>query len=109
MPASCVARALATASAAWMLAACSLSYAASPLMVHYDISVKIDPGSRRLEGRSVITANGARDYKLLLNERFEVKRILLDDEPLRGRRSSAGGLQFSRVNSPGRRLNRCVS
>jgi hypothetical protein len=90
-------RALAAASAALLLAVSPLSGAASPLAVHYDITVRIDPGTRRLAGSTVITADGARDYKLLLNRRFEVKRILLDDEPLSGRRSSAGGLQGWRI------------
>ncbi len=71
--------------------------AATPLAVQYDISVRIDPAARTLEGRSVITANGTRDYKLLLNRRFEVKRILLDGEPLSGRRSLSGGLQGWRI------------
>ena len=74
-----------------------MSGAATPLTVQYDISVRIDPAARTLEGRSVITANGTRDYKLLLNRRFEVKRILLDGEPLSGRRSLSGGLQGWRI------------
>jgi len=97
MSASLGAWTLAVASAVWPLAASPAASAASPLAVHYDISVKIDPATRRLEGRSVITANGTADYKLLLNRRFEVKRILLDDEPLVGRRSSAGSLQGWRI------------
>ena len=69
----------------------------SPINVHYDISVRVDPTARKLEGRSVITADGPGDYKVLLNRRFEVKRILLNGEPLKGRRSSSGGLQGWRI------------
>jgi hypothetical protein len=85
------------ASAAIFVAACSVPAFATPLSVHYDITVRVDPAARKLEGRSVITADGTGDCKLLLNRRFEVKRILLNGEPLKGRRSSSGGLQGWRI------------
>ncbi len=90
-------RAIIAASAVWLLAASPVAAAASPLAVHYDITVKIDPAKRRLEGRSVITATGNAEYRLLLNQRFEVQGILLDDEPLSGRWSSSAGLQGWRI------------
>jgi hypothetical protein len=85
------------ASATLLVAACCVSAFATPLNVHYDITVRIDPVARRLEGRSVITTDAAGDYKLLLNRRFEVKRILVNGEPLKGRRSSSAGLQGWRI------------
>ena len=85
------------AGAALFVAAWSVSALATPLNVHYDITVRVDPAARRLEGRSVITANGAGDYKLQLNRRFEVRRILLNGAPMGGRRSSSGGLQGWRI------------
>lgn len=97
VPASFTARVLAAAGAALLLAAWPVCSAATPLTVNYDISVKVDPAARTLEGRSVITANGDRDYKLLLSRRFQVKRILLDGEPLSSRTSSWGGLQGWRI------------
>jgi len=95
--ASFAARALAAAGAVLLLAAWPVAGAATPLTVQYDISVRIDPAARTLEGQSVITANGTGDYKLLLNRRFQVKRILLDGEPLGGRRSLSGGLHRWRI------------
>ncbi len=77
----------------WLCTVAPIAYATSPLKVHYDISVKVDPATRQLEGRSVITADNDGDYRLLLNERFEVKRILLDGQPLAGRWTSSTGLQ----------------
>ena len=73
------------------------SHAASPLKIHYDISVKIDPATRQLEGSSVITADKDGDYRLLLNGRFKVKRILLNGKPLTGRWTSSTGLQGWRI------------
>jgi len=94
---SVISRAIVAAAGALLLAAWPGAVVATPLKVHYDISVRIDPASRKLSGRSEIRVDGSGDYKLLLNRRFEVKSVLLDGEPLIGRRSSTGGLQGWRI------------
>ena len=38
--------------------------------VRYDITVRIDPAARKLEGRTVITANTSEELTLMLGRRF---------------------------------------
>ena len=40
--------------------------------IHYDITVRIDPVTRKLEGRTVITANMTEEFTVVLGRRFEV-------------------------------------
>ena len=46
--------------------------AAGPAEIAYDITVRIDPVARKIEGRSVITANTSEELTLMLGRRFEV-------------------------------------
>ena len=49
--------------------------------VHYDITVRLDPIARKLEGRSVITANTSEELTLVIGRRFEVMHGRVDAEP----------------------------
>lgn len=49
--------------------------------VHYDITVRLDPVARKIEGRSVITANTPEELTLLIGRRFEVMHGRVDAEP----------------------------
>ncbi len=50
--------------------------------VSYDIYVNIDPITRTLEGRNVITVTGTPDLQLALGRRFEVIDALIEGQPL---------------------------
>jgi hypothetical protein len=50
--------------------------------VGYDITVRIDPASRRIEGRSLITVSAAGELTLVLGRRFEVTHALVDGLPM---------------------------
>ena len=56
--------------------------AAGTAAADYEIAVRIDPATRTLEGRSVITAGAAGELTLALGSRFEVTRALVDGNPL---------------------------
>ncbi|SES93106.1 hypothetical protein SAMN05216326_10733 [Nitrosomonas marina] len=47
----------------------------------YDIAVNIDPSTRMLEGKSVITFNKTREHTLMLDRQFEVTQAFIDDMP----------------------------
>ncbi|SEN48340.1 M1 family metallopeptidase [Nitrosomonas marina] len=47
----------------------------------YNIAVNIDPSTRMLEGKSVITFNKTREHTLLLDKQFEVTQAFIDDMP----------------------------
>ncbi|MBA4142195.1 MAG: M1 family peptidase [Nitrosospira sp.] len=64
--------------------------------VEYDISVRIDPATRRLEGRSVITANTSEELTLVLGRRFEVMQARVDGAPL-GSSASMGQMRAWRI------------
>ena len=49
--------------------------------IDYDIEVSIDPETRMLEGKSVITFNKTRDHILILDARFEVTQALINGMP----------------------------
>ena len=59
----------------------------------HDISVRIDPQSRALEGRDRITLDGSRASTLLLSSRFRVKSLTADGRRLGIRPADAQGLQ----------------
>ncbi|WP_177166577.1 M1 family metallopeptidase [Nitrosomonas sp. Nm51] len=49
--------------------------------ISYDIEVSIDPATRMLTGKSVITFNKTRDHTLILDSRFEVTQAFIDEMP----------------------------
>ncbi len=65
--------------------------------VRYDITVRIDPVARKLEGRTVITANTSEELTLMLGRRFEVMHARVDDSPL-GPAVTRGNLRGWRVS-----------
>lgn len=65
--------------------------------VQYDISVRIDPVARRLEGRSVITAHTAEELTLVLGRRFEVMQARVGEDPI-GPSVSMGTMRAWRVS-----------
>src|SRR5579871_5325696 len=46
--------------------------------VQYDITVKIDPVARKIEGRTIITANSSEELTLMIGRRFEVMHARID-------------------------------
>jgi hypothetical protein len=50
--------------------------------VEYDITVKIDPASRTLEGKSLVTVHRPRELQLLLGAGYEVMQAEFNDGPL---------------------------
>ncbi len=53
-----------------------------PAEVQYEITVRLDPVERKIEGRSVITANTSEELTLMLGRRFVVMHARVDGEPL---------------------------
>ena len=49
-----------------------------PAEVQYEITVRLDPVARKIEGRSVITANTPEELTLMLGRRFEVMHARVD-------------------------------
>ncbi len=68
----------------------------SPAEVQYDISVRIDPVGRKLEGSSVITAHTAEELTLVLGRRFEVMQARVGDDPI-GPSVSMGNMRAWRI------------
>ncbi|WP_256216516.1 M1 family metallopeptidase [Nitrosomonas ureae] len=50
--------------------------------VEYDITVKIDPGNRTIEGKSLITVHRPRELQLMLGAEYEVTQAEFNDGPL---------------------------
>ncbi len=50
--------------------------------VNYDIQVEIDPATRSIQGRSTITVKNSGELRLLLGQRFEVTKALIEGQPL---------------------------
>jgi aminopeptidase N len=50
--------------------------------VEYDITVKIDPVNRTLEGKSIITVNKPREMQLMLGAQYEVIQAEFNEGPL---------------------------
>jgi len=88
---------------AWALLLAALGAGAAP--VHYEISVSIDPVSRKLEGRSVIDLESPGAVTLGLSDRFRVRQVLADGQPL-GKGRVSGGIRAWRVpgGAPKRRI-----
>lgn len=57
--------------------------------VEYDITVKIDPVNRTLEGKSLITVHRPRELQLLLGAGYEVTQAEFNDGPLGSGREQA--------------------
>jgi aminopeptidase N len=74
---------VATTASATLSEASSAASGATPASaeVHYDISVRIDPIARKIEGRSVITANTSEELTLVIGRRFEVMHGRVDATP----------------------------
>jgi aminopeptidase N len=68
----------------------------APPEVQYDITVQIDPLTRRIEGRTVIIANTSEELTLMLGRRFEVMRGRVDDS-LVGPSATAGNMRGWRI------------
>ncbi|HET7061811.1 MAG TPA: M1 family aminopeptidase [Nitrosospira sp.] len=56
--------------------------APEPPQIHYDITVRIDPAARRIEGRTIIIANTSEELALMLGRRFEVLNAQVDDSSI---------------------------
>ena len=65
--------------------------------VRYEITVRIDPVARKLEGRTVITANTSEELTLMLGRRFEVMHARIDDSSL-GPAAIRGNLRGWRIS-----------
>ena len=52
--------------------------ATDTLKIEYDITVRVDPVARTIEGRNVITTKSAHELVLALNSHFKVTSILVD-------------------------------
>lgn len=65
--------------------------------IDYDISVRIDPLARSIEGHSVITASAATELLLVLGRRFEVTHALVDGVPLGAASASTGQMRAWRI------------
>ncbi|WP_242447207.1 M1 family metallopeptidase [Nitrosomonas supralitoralis] len=50
--------------------------------VEYDITVKIDPVNRTIEGKNLITVNNPRELQLMLGAAYEVTQAEFNDGPL---------------------------
>lgn len=64
--------------------------------INYDITVRIDPVARTIEGRSVITATTPEELTLMLGRRFETMHARVDAAPL-GPSASTGGMRAWRI------------
>jgi aminopeptidase N len=84
---------------ALLFAATAFAAGAGGAAVEYDITVRIDPVARSIEGRSVITATVSGEFTLVLGRRFEVMRATVDGKPLAPPR--AGAMQAWRVAGGG--------
>ncbi|SCY21867.1 hypothetical protein SAMN05216420_103222 [Nitrosospira sp. Nl5] len=83
--------------------ACAEPVSASPAVaddtaeIDYDITVRIDPVARTIEGRSVITAKTAEELTLVLGRRFEVMHARVDASPL-GPAATTGRMRAWRIS-----------
>lgn len=68
--------------------------------VHYDISVRIEPASGTLDGRSVIQVDGPGALTLGLSDRFQVRQALVDGRAL-GEGHVSNGVRAWRVPAGG--------
>ncbi|MDQ3186073.1 MAG: M1 family peptidase, partial [Pseudomonadota bacterium] len=65
--------------------------------IDYDITVRIDPVARTIEGRSVITAKTTEELTLVLGRRFEVMHARIDAAPL-GPAATTGKMRAWRIS-----------
>ena len=75
----------------------AISAEAGTAEIDYDITVRIDPVARTIEGRSVITVRTSEELTLMLGRRFETMHARVDDARLDHRQLPArcvpGGLR----------------
>ncbi len=74
------------------------STAAADAEIDYDITVRIDPVARTIEGRSVITAKTSEELTLVLGRRFEVTHGRVDAASL-GLSAITGKMRAWRISS----------
>ncbi|MEO6562868.1 MAG: M1 family aminopeptidase [Nitrosospira sp.] len=65
--------------------------------IDYDITVRIDPVARTIEGRSVITASTPEELTLMLGRRFETMHARVDAAPL-GPSATTGRMRAWRIS-----------
>ena len=83
--------------ARWLVLAVALSVPVGALATPlHDLSVRIDPGTRRLEGRDAISVDAAAPITpvtLVLSARFRVDALAVDGRRIHASWTSAGGMQ----------------
>ena len=75
----------------------AISAEAGPAEIAYDITVRIDPVARTIEGRSVITASTPEELTLMLGRRFETMHARVDAAPL-GPSATTGRMRAWRIS-----------
>jgi aminopeptidase N len=88
---------IATSACAEPVSAASPVVADDTAEIDYDITVRIDPVARTIEGRSVITAKTAEELTLVLGRRFEVMHARVDAAPL-GPAATTGKMRAWRIS-----------
>lgn len=63
------------------IASTAMAYSLPDSAIDYDIEVRINPTTRVLEGRSVITFNRTREQTLILGAQFEVTQARINGQP----------------------------
>ena len=95
--------ALLTASVTHAATAADVAAAQAPL---HDLSVTLDPATRRLEGRDVITLDTRRAVTLLLSERFGIEALQADGKAVAVNATASGSARpgmLRRVSVPAAR------
>jgi aminopeptidase N len=77
-----VCRGLAGILISFLVSTSAISAEADTAEIDYDITVRIDPIARTIEGRSVITARTSEELTLMLGRRFETMHARVDTAPL---------------------------
>ena len=94
----CLLCSMLVASPAWATSSATSDAAPAPVPaeVQYEITVRLDPVARRIEGRSVITANTSEELTLVIGRRFEVMHGRVDAEPF-GPAATMGRMRAWRI------------
>ena len=75
--------------------------AREPASVRADLQIRIDPDTRQLTGRGVWTVPPGAPLEIVLADRFDVRRLTVDGQPLRAETRRTGQRQWS-LTSNGR-------
>lgn len=75
----------------------AISAEADTAEIDYDITVRIDPVARTIEGRNVITAKTSEELTLMLGRRFEAMHARVDGAPI-GPSASTGRMRAWRIS-----------